>query len=221
MKNYVIIGAGRFGESLALTLSDLGNEVIVIDRDEEVVNKIAPFVTHAVCADIMNTGVYEELGLANVDTAIVAMGSNLEASVLSTLSLKELGVKHVVCKVRTALHANVLKRLGADEVIIPELDMGRKLAYNLESNNVVDFFNLAGDYSIIEMYAPKTWVGSSIMDVDVRVKYGVNILGIIKLNGDFIGNPEPNYQMQEKDKLVLLGTAEQFSVIKELRNNEE
>ena len=220
MKTYLVIGVGRFGESLALTLSDLGNEVIVIDKDAETINKIASFVTHAVCADIMNPDIYEELGLANVDTAIVAMGSNLEGSVLATLSLKELGVKHVVCKARTALQSNVLKRLGADEVVIPELDMGRKLAYNLVTNKVVDFFNIAGDYSIIEMYTPESWLNQTILELDVRAKYGVSILGIVKLNGEFIGNPEPNLILSEKDKLVLLGTAEEFSVINELRDNE-
>lgn len=220
MKTYLVIGVGRFGESLALTLSDLGNEVIVIDKDAEAVNKIASFVTHAVCADIMNPDIYEELGLANVDTAIVAMGSNLEGSVLATLSLKELGVKHVVCKARTVLQSNVLKRLGADEVVIPELDMGRKLAYNLVTNKVVDFFNIAGDYSIIEIYTPESWVNQTILELDVRAKYGVNILGLVKLNGEFIGNPEPNLVLSDRDKLVLLGTAEQFSVIKELRDNE-
>lgn len=220
MKSYAVIGVGRFGESLALTLSDLGNNVVVIDRDEEKINKISPFVTHAVCADTMDQQIYEDLGLANVDVAIVAMGSNLEASVLATLTLKELGVKHVVCKARTAMHSNVLKRLGADEVVIPEHDMGKKLAYNLVTSKVVDFFNIAGDYSIIEMYAPQTWVGRTILDVDVRANYGVNILGIVKINGDFIGNPEPNLVIEEKDKLVLLGTAEEFSVIKELRDNE-
>ena len=220
MKTYLVIGVGRFGESLALTLSDLGNEVIVIDKDAEAINKIASFVTHAVCADIMNPDIYEELGLANVDTAIVAMGSNLEGSVLATLSLKELGVKHVVCKARTVLQSNVLKRLGADEVVIPELDMGRKLAYNLVTNKVVDFFNIAGDYSIIEIYTPESWVNQTILELDVRAKYGVNILGLVKLNGEFIGNPEPNLVLSDRDKLVLLGTAEQFSVIKELRDNE-
>ena len=220
MKTYLVIGVGRFGESLAITLSDLGNEVIVIDKDEDTVNKISSFVTHAVCADIMNPDIDEELGLANVDTAIVAMGSNLEGSVLATLSLKELGVKHVVCKARTVLQSNVLKRLGADEVVIPELDMGRKLAYNLVTNKVVDFFNIAGDYSIIEIYTPESWVNQTILELDVRAKYGVNILGLVKLNGEFIGNPEPNLVLSDRDKLVLLGTAEQFSVIKELRDNE-
>lgn len=220
MKNYIVIGAGRFGESLALTLTDLGNEVLVVDKNPEIVNKIAPFVTHAVCADIINNSVLDELGVSNMDTAIVSMGSNLEASVLATLALQEAGIKHIVCKAKTVLHSNVLKRLGADEVIIPENDMGRKLAYNLDSNNVVDFFNIADGYSIIEVYTPDKWVGSTIEKLNVRARYGINILGIIRLNGEFIGNPEPNTLIEVKDKLVILGTAEEFAVIDKIKEKD-
>lgn len=221
MKNYVVIGAGRFGESLALTLTDLGNEVLVIDKNEDIVNKLSPYVTHAVCADIMDEKIVQELGISNMDVAIVSMGSNLEASVLATLALQSAGVKHIVCKAKTVLHSSVLKKLGADEVVIPEHDMGRKLAYNLDSNNVVDFFNIADGYSIVEIYTPNKWVGSTIEKLDVRARYGINILGIIKLNGEFIGNPEPSEIIEDKDKLVILGTAEEFSVIEKIKEKEK
>ena len=221
MKNYAVIGVGRFGESLALTLADLGHDVMVIDRNEELINKIAPYVTSAIIADVTDPKVYEELGLSNVDVAIVAIGTNLESSVLATASLKEIGVEHVVCKAATVLHAQVLKKVGADEVIIPEHDMGRKVAFNLSSNNIIDFFNLVGDYSIIEIYPPKAWAGKSIAELDVRAKYGVNILGFIKINGDFDGNPMPEVEIEASDKLVLLGTTSDFAKIDKLKEKEK
>ncbi len=220
MKNYVVIGAGRFGESLALALMDFGNDVIVIDKNEDIVNKISPYVTHAVCADTNDSTVFEKLGLANVDTAIVSMGSSLEASVLATLALKELGVKHVICKAKTVMHSNIFLKLGADEVVIPEHDMGRKLAFNLENSNIADFFNIAGDHSIVEMYCPKTWIGSSLADLNIRSKYGINVLGIIRDIDDFIGNPSADTILEADDKLLMLGKAEDFAVVKDLNDEE-
>ena len=218
MKQYAVIGAGRFGESVALTLMKLGHEVMVVDGKEEVINKIAPYVTFAASGNVLDPELFESLGFHNIDTAIVAMGSNLEASVISVVSLKELGVEKVVAKALNHTHANVLKKVGADEIVIPEHDMGAKLAHNLSSDKVVDFFNISGDYSVIEIYCPKVWIDKSIKEIGIRVKYGVTLLGILKSDGEFIGNPDSNYIIKEHDKLVLFGNAEEYAKIQKLRS---
>ncbi|MBG9981090.1 potassium channel family protein [Facklamia lactis] len=218
MKDYLVIGAGRFGQSLSLSLMDLGNEVVVIDQDEQTINKISPYVTHAICADIQQIEIFEELGLGNIDTAIVAMGSNLEASVLATITLKELGVSQIICKAKTKTHSKVLKKVGADQVVIPEFDMGKKLAYNLSTQNVVEYFNIVEDYSIFEILAPQKWWNKALVDLDIRNKYGINIIGIIRENDQFIGNPGPETMIEETDKLVIMGSSEDFRKIEKLLN---
>lgn len=220
MKNYVILGVGRFGESLALTLTDLGHDVMVIDHNQTIINNIAPYVTNAVVADVTDGKVFEQLGLSNFDAAIVAIGTNLEAAILATVYLKELGLKHIICKASTILHGQVLKKVGADEVIIPEHDMGQKVAYSLSSNNVIDFFNLVGDYSIFEVYPLKIWSNKSLHELDIRKNFGVNVLGIIKENGDFLGNPDNDTIVDASDKLVILGTAEDFALFEKEKEKE-
>lgn len=220
MKQFAVIGVGRFGESLALTLMNLGHEVIVIDKNEDIINRIAPHVTYAVSGDITNTEILKDVGIHNVTSAIVSMGSDLEASVLATLTLKEIGVDMVIAKAKSVLHSTILKKVGADEVIIPEHDMGRKLAHNLATENFVEFYNIEGDYAILELVIPKTWVGHSIENLDVRAKYGINILGVARLDGDFVGNPKPSFVFEDKDKAVLFGTDTQFRVIQELKDKD-
>lgn len=220
MRQFAVVGVGRFGESLALTLMNLGHEVIVIDKNEDIINKIAPYVTYAVSGDITNTDVLKDVGIHNVSSAIVSMGNDLEASVLATLTLKEIGVETVIAKAKSVLHSTILKKVGADEVIIPEYDMGRKLAHNLATENVVEFYNIEGDYAILEIVIPKSWIGNSIAKLDVRAKYGINILGVARLSGEFIGNPEPSFVFEEKDKVVLFGTDSEFKVIQELKDKD-
>lgn len=216
MKNYVIIGAGIFGESLAITLMELGHEVLVVDNNEDVINKIANFVTHAICADVSNPNILMDLGLENMDAAIVAIGDNLEAAVLATATLKELGVGQIVCKAKTLLHAKVLKKIGADEVIIPELDAGKNLANSMSSEQVIDFISIHGNYSVLEVVAPEEWVNKTILSLDARSKFGITILGIYRGEDTFIGNPGPETVILEKDSIVIYGDREEIGKIVDL-----
>ncbi|MDO4779032.1 MAG: TrkA family potassium uptake protein [Tissierellia bacterium] len=216
MKEYAVIGLGRFGESIAMTLSDLGHEVIVVEKSEEAVNKIADHVTHAICGDATDIEVLKSVGVGNVDVAIIAISSHFESSVMATIMCKELGIQRVVAKAKNETHATILKKVGADNVVIPERDMGRKLAHNLSSKNVVELFSLSSDFEILELLAPKSWHGSTISKLNVRAKYGLSILGIIKENEEFIGNPAPEIVIEPNDTLVVLGTGEDFAHIENL-----
>lgn len=216
MKNYVIIGAGIFGESLALTLMELGHEVLVVDHNEEAINKMANFVTYAICADVSSPSVLMDLGLESMDAAIVAIGDNLEAAVLATTTLKELGIKQIVCKAKTLLHAKVLKKVGADEVIIPELDAGKNLANSMSSEQVIDFINIHEDFSVLEVVAPEEWIGHTIISLNVRKEYGITILGIYRDEETFLGNPGPDTVIREKDSVVIYGDKDEIGKIVEL-----
>lgn len=216
MKNYVIIGAGIFGESLAVNLMELGHDVLVVDSNEDAINKIANFVTHAICADVSNPGVLLDLGIEGMDGAIVAIGEHLEAAVLATITLKELGVAQVICKAKNLLHAKVLKRVGADEVIIPELVAGKNLANSLSSEKVLDFISIHEDFSVLEVLAPKEWLNQSIASLNVRAKYGITILGIYRNENVFLGNPKPDTVISEKDSVVIYGDKDEIGKIVEL-----
>lgn len=216
MKNYVIIGAGIFGESLALNLMELGRDVMVVDSNEDVINKIANFVTHAICADVSNPDVLMDLGLETMDAAIVAIGDNLEAAVLATTTLKEIGIKQIVCKAKTLLHAKVLKKVGADEVIIPELDAGKNLANSMSSEQIIEYIHIHEDFSVLEVFAPEEWINHTILSLNVRAKYGITILGIYRDVETFIGNPSPDTMILEKDCVVIYGSREEIGKIVEL-----
>lgn len=157
MKQFVVIGCGRFGKSLALKLSELNQEVLVIDQDEDVVNEISPFVNYAVTADVTAEGVLEDLGVQNFDVVIIGMSSNFEASVLVTATAKELGVDTVIAKVKDTLHGKIMTKIGADKVIIPEKETGLRLAHSLTKKSIIDFIEVSEEFSLMEIKAPKNW----------------------------------------------------------------
>ncbi len=204
-KQYVVFGAGRFGSSLSMALAESGYEVMVVDGKEEVVQDIAPFVTHAVRADATDPDVLKELGIRNFDVAVVAIGKDMQASIMLTMLLKELGIPYVVAKAGTEIHQRILKKVGADRIILPEHEMGRRIAANLISGNIIDYIELSKDYSIMEVAILPEWAEHTIIDLDVRSKYGINIIAIE--HGDEINiSPEPEYRLSEGDKLVVVGT---------------
>ncbi len=179
-KQYVILGAGRFGSSVALKLMELGQEVMVVDSKEESIQNIADKVTHAVQADVSDENALQALGIRNFDTAVVSIGENIQASILATLIVKELGINKIVAKAQNEMHAKVLYKIGADRVVFPEREMGIRVAKNLISSNVMDFIELAPDYSIVEIPPVAEWIGQSIVDINIRGKYGLNIMAIKK-----------------------------------------
>ena len=162
MKSFAVIGLGRFGNSLAKRLSSLGNEVLAIDNDMEHVQGVADFVTQAVAADALDESSLKSLGITEFDCVLVTISENVEASILITSMLKELGVKYVVSKAVTDLHAKVLRQVGADKVVFPDKDMAEKLAQNLTASSILDYIDLSDKYSIVEVETPKSWYGKSL-----------------------------------------------------------
>ena len=163
-KQYLVIGCGRFGSSVAKKMCQLGNEVMVIDKDEDSINNIAELVTHTAIVDVTEERDLKSIGLGNFDVVIVAISSDIRASIMATVMAKEMGVPKVVCKAKDELQAKVLYKIGADKVVFPERDMGIRLAYNLASENILDQINLDPEYSIMEIVTPTNWVGKTIIE---------------------------------------------------------
>lgn len=209
-KTYVVIGLGKFGSAIAVQLYDLGNEVLAIDDSPELVARVEPHVTCAVVGDARDEEVLRSLGVGNYDCAIVGIGSDLATSVIVTLNLKELKVGKILCKATDEVQKRALEKVGADRVVIPEREMGIKLAQALSSSSVLDFIELSKDYGIAETTMPQAWVGQTLRGLNVRAKYGVNIIAI-KENGKFNVSPAPDEALKEGTILVVLGRADQLS----------
>ncbi|KZN94611.1 potassium transporter Trk [Aeribacillus pallidus] len=203
-KEFAVIGLGRFGGSICRTLSEEGAEVLAIDVDEDRVNEFANIVSHAVVADTTDEAVLKSLGIRNFDHVIVAIGDNIQASILTTIMLKELGVKHITVKAQNDYHEKVLSKIGADTVVHPERDMGRRLAHNLLSNNVLDYLELSEEHSIVEIAANRNIAGYSLIELDIRAKYGINIVAI-KRNNEIIVSPQATEVIKAGDILIVIG----------------
>lgn len=206
MKSYVVIGLGRFGTSVARELARLGNEVLVIDSDEEAVEEVSGDVTHAMIADATDEAVLHSIGVRNFDCVVVAIGGSLEKSVLATIMLKDLGAKQIVCKAQGGIHKRVLEQIGADRVIVPEHDMGRRLAQTLNNPNVLDYVEISEDCCVIDLTPPESWTGKSLLDVDVRRLYDILVVAVRKKDGSFISLPSAGYVIEPQDVLVVVGT---------------
>jgi trk system potassium uptake protein TrkA len=213
MKTYVVIGLGRFGSAAAVRLESLGHEVMAIDTNEENVQRIADQVTHAVVGDARDEAVLRSLGVRNADCAIVAIGADLAASILITLCLKDMGVPQVVCKARDEVHKRALERIGADYVVIPEREMALKLAQKLTSPNLLDFIELSDEYGIAEVEIPPQWVGKTIRELNVRVKYSVDVLGIRRQEKLQL-SPGADHCFASGDIAVVLGRNEDLAAIR-------
>lgn len=209
-KQYVVIGLGRFGSSVASTLYSLGNDVLVIDKDEDLVQDIADSVTHAVQMDATDENALRTLGLRNFDVAIVTIGGNIQSSIMATLLVKELGVKYIIAKANTDLHAKVLAKIGADRIVLPEKDMGVRVAHNISSASILDYIELSSDYSVIEIKVPGEWVGKSIQNLNLRSKYGINVVAI-KRADDVNISPMPDEILLEDDVIVAIGSAQDLA----------
>ena len=206
MRSYVVIGLGRFGMETAISLTALGCDVLAMDVRSEIVQHVAQDVTHAVVADAHDKEVLKALGVKDFDCAIVAIGDDLAASVLATMNLKELGIPYIVCKAHDETHRRVLEKLGADRVVIPEKENAARLAKSLSSPNVLDYIELSEDYGIVEVTAPKSWVGKSLKELNIRAKLGLNIIAVKQ--GEKINvSPGADYAICSDDVIVVLGDA--------------
>ncbi|OKL37265.1 potassium channel family protein [Domibacillus mangrovi] len=203
-KEFVVIGLGRFGSSICRELSEQGMEVMAIDRDEGRVNEFASIASHAVVADTTDESVLKSLGIRNFDHVIVAIGDDIQSSILTTLMLKEVGVKKVTAKAQNDYHEKVLLKIGADQVVHPERDMGRRIANNIVSNNVLDYLELSDEHSITEIIANEVLAGNTIIDLDIRARYGINIVAI-KRGKEIIVSPQADAPIMVNDILIIIG----------------
>ena len=204
MKQFVVIGCGRFGTSVAKTLYKMGNDVLAIDGSEEIVQNISEEVTHAVQADATDEHALRSLGIRNFDVAVITIGSDIQSSIMATLIAKELGVKYVVAKAQNELHAKVLYKIGADRVVFPERDMGIRVAHNLVASNILDYIELAPDYSIMEISSLIEWEGQTLIDLDIRSRFGINVMAI-KHGNQINVSPKANDKIEKGDILVVIG----------------
>lgn len=218
MKSYIVFGCGKFGSSVAKTLSELGNEVMVVDVNLDFIEDIADYVTTAIQCDVMDESATEEMGLKNFDAAVVAIGTNFEAAIMSTVLAKEAGIEYIVAKAMDNRQALILKKVGADKIIFPERDMGVRVAHNLSASNLMDFIQLSPDYSIAEFLCPVTWIGKNLKELNVRRKYKVTVLAIERGNDDVQIDPYPESVLQEGDVLVLLGKDEDIKEIEKIKD---
>lgn len=177
-KTYAVFGLGRYGMAVAKELASHGKDVLAIDIDESIVNSAISEIPFCKCADITDIDVVRELGVADIDIVIIAMASNLEASVMAVMLCKELGVKTVIAKCGSEMHRKILLKVGADKVVFPENESGTRLAKNLLSSGFVDVFDLSGDVSMIELNVKPEWVGKTLVELNLRKKLGVNVIAI-------------------------------------------
>lgn len=203
-KEFAVIGLGRFGGSICRELVAQGMEVLAIDHKEDRVNEFMSIASHAVIGDTTDESVLKGLGIRNFDHVIVAIGDDIQASILTTLMLKELGVKHITVKAQNDYHEKVLIKIGADQVVHPERDMGRRIAHKIVSNNILDYIELSDDHSIVEIVASARLNNKTLIDLDIRAKYGINIVGI-KRGNKVIISPAADEMIYLGDILIVLG----------------
>lgn len=215
MKSYVVVGLGRFGGETARRLYKLGCEVLAMDVKSDLVQQIANDVTHAVVGDGQDKEVLKALGVSNFDCAIIAIGDDLAASVLATMNMKELGVPYLVCKAHDDMHRRVLEKLGANRVVIPEKENAARLAKSLSSPNLLDYIELSEEYGIVEIPAPKSWIGKSLKELNVRAKLGINILAV-RADGEMSVSPAADFQINEGNILVILGDNQAVEAVQNL-----
>lgn len=203
-KQFVVIGLGRFGSSVAKTLYELGCDVLAIDNDEDLIQDISDEVTHAVQMDATEESALRTLGLRNFDVAVVTIGTNIQSSIMVTLLMKEMGVKYIIAKANNDLHAKVLKKIGADRVVLPEKDMGIRVANNLVSTSILDYIELSPEYNIMEIEVLKEWDNKKLRDLKLRGKYGLNVMAI-KRGEDINLSPSADDYIKMGDIIVAIG----------------
>lgn len=208
---FFVAGLGRFGKSVAITLEKMGYDVMAMDIDEDVVQDLSDSLGYVVCADCSDEKNLTSIGAGNADVAVVAVG-DLSASLMTTLILKEIGVKKIVVKALDLLHGKMLQKIGADKIIYSENEMGIRVAHNLISPGIVDYIEMENNITILSIHLPEDWVGKSLIDIDVRRKYNITVVAI-KREGNMFVNPRPDMQMQDKDMLVILGDSESVRAV--------
>lgn len=202
-KSFAVIGMGRFGQSVVVELINKDVDVLVIDRDPERIARMSQIATHAVTLDTTDVQALKEVGISSIDCVVVAIGKDLQSSILTTLILKDLGVETVIVKVQNADHAKVVEKLGADEIIQPEQQSGKRLASKIVSDNVLDYIDLNESHSFIVVNATTKIIDSTIINLDVRNKFKINVVAIRR--GEDVIIPNADTVIEQEDQLLLIG----------------
>lgn len=211
-KSFAVIGIGRFGASVAQTLCTLGHEVLAIDRDETRIAAIADLVTHAVVADTTDERALKRIGVRNFDCIIISVGDDIRTSILTTVLVKEQGAQYVIAKASDRLHARLLEKTGADKVVLPEHEAGVRLARSLVSGSIIDYLDLSDEYSINETLIPTPWIGKTLVELNVRNRFGVSVIAI-RRGEDILVTLDPKAPLHAGDVLVMIGSNESLSRI--------
>ena len=216
MKSILIIGMGRFGRHLCMNLSELGNEIMIVDEKEETLEELLPYVVSAKIGDCTNEAVSKSLGIANFDLIFVCIGTNFQSSLEITSLVKELGGRHVISKANRDIHAKFLLRNGADEVIYPDRDIAEKLAVRYSANHVFDYIELTDEFSIYEIPPLPEWVGKNLMEANIRHQYHISVLAT-KKEGKAKLMPQATYVIREDEHLMVIGKKTDIdSILKKL-----
>jgi len=216
MKNknsYAVFGLGRYGIAVAKELVENGKEVIAIDTDQKIVNDASAYIPVCKCADVTDAEVISRLGIGNIDTVIICMASNLEASVMAVTLCKEAGVKTVIAKCANEMQQKILLRVGADKVVFPENESGVRLAKNLLSSGFIDMISLSKDVSMVEIDVKSEWVGKNLIELNLRKKYGLNIVAV-KKSGQVNVNVNPEQSLDETDTLIVIANTSKLAKLK-------
>ena len=216
MKSFAVLGLGRFGKEMALQLARGGAEVLAIDRERKIVEEVADEVTRAVTANLRDKEALQELGVAECDEVILSVGSDLAASVLAVVNLKAIGVKHLVCKAYDEVHRDVLLKLGADQVLIPEQEFAAKLAAQMISPRLRDFIQLTDDTMIEEMNVPESWVGKTLGEMNIRNRYDVTVI-TVRHGEKVVPAPRATEAIREGDVVLLLGEEKALTNVRKMR----
>lgn len=203
-KQFAVLGLGSFGSSVAVSLQEMGCDVLVVDDSYEKIQEISDKVSYAIKADVSNPEALQALGGRNLDGVIVAVSENLEAGIMATMLCKEMGIPYVLVKAKDELQGAILKKVGADKVVLPEIEMGDRVAKNLVAREFLDWISLSSDYSMVEVPVPGAWVGKNLFELSLRERFGINVVGII-LNGKVDVTPDPQMPMPEGGILIVIG----------------
>ncbi|MCT8310537.1 TrkA family potassium uptake protein [Tetragenococcus halophilus] len=209
-QNYAIIGLGRFGGSICQTLVESGQEVLAIDKNEERANAYMDIATHVVVGNAQDEMTLRSLGIRNFDQVIIAIGEDIQASILVTLMVKEMGVPNILAKANNGYHARVLEKIGADKVVHPERDMGIRIAHKMVSSNILDSIELSDEYSLAEIRVKnKKFFNKTLLEMDFRRRFGLTIVAVRRRNGDVIASPAAEEVVRENDHLLVIGNVEE------------
>jgi trk system potassium uptake protein TrkA len=226
MRQFAVIGLGRFGGSVARTLSEKGHQVLGIDIDEQKAQEVSDVITQAVCADARDAKALKAVGIEHVDVAVIGIGDNIEASVLAALVIKELGIKEIVAKAIDEDHVKLLQKVGVTKVVSPEKDMGARVANSLVSPSIIEHIELSEDSSVVELIPPPEYIDKALCDINIRKKYALNIIaikkkmkivskvGVVKEEQKINVAPEPQDVIRHGDVLVVIGTNEHIEKFK-------